>query len=331
MSIGHKDTPSGGKPLSIFIEDVPSQYNSNLTPGKCSDCKCNFTTDNDLEPLVHCIIKKSAALTRSRKNATFIYVPVYTNYLRSKGQKIPLSQIVVEDSFKRWKGARHVVTDALTTVNSNPDYMSFSDQHVVIAKNLTIDFIRQNRWMNSRHILVPTLQKGRKYRNTEKTTKILCLGSHPKMVEFAKEKGFELIQTFSEVNTEVLSKSQFTILYADKDFPPFLIYDIIRARSIPVLVSKPFLAAFANTHINYSRVSIRVEKLKDALGRIEKFDLDGVEDEIEKAARYLTWPLNGGTKPGSAAEVLLDFLNTRHRVLRPTMRRTFIGSDDFIP
>jgi hypothetical protein len=55
-----------------------------------------------------------------------------------------------------------------------------------------------------------------------------------------------------------------------------------------------------------------------------------LDDELEIAARYLTWPVTG-LRRGSASEVLFDYLNTRHRVLRPTMRRTFIGSDEFIP
>jgi hypothetical protein len=128
-----------------------------------------------------------------------------------------------------------------------------------------------------------------------------------------------------------VAASSFTILYADRNFPPFFVYEIIRARSVPVLISGPFLAAYANTYINYSRISLRTENLSSALLRIQTFDMKGIEKALAQSATYLMWPLDGVAKADNAAGVLFDALNTRHRVIRPVLRRTFIGSDDYIP
>jgi hypothetical protein len=138
------------------------------------------------------------------------------------------------------------------------------------------------------------------------------------------------VSSWEKVVGEV-ARSNFTILLADDKFPPFLIYEIIRAGSVPVLVSGPFLAAYANTYVNYSRISIRSENLTDALNRIQNFDTKGITQELSKSAAFLSWPLDGKAKSDNAAGVLLDALNTRHRVIRPIMRRTFIGSDEYIP
>jgi hypothetical protein len=334
MHLFHTDYPSGGKDLSFFIESISSQWNTDFTRNNCSDCSCSFSIDNDLEPLIHCILNRSNFTISSKKNATFVFVPIYSNTLRSAGVPSDVARIVGEDdSFKRWKGSRHIVVDAFVGMDSLPDYLRHSDQHLVIGTNMTIEFVRSNRWFNSRHVLVPPLQKVGDYPFREKRRNIVCFGGNGTLREFASERGLFLIDNVSNWSSvvEEIAVSNFTILYADKEFPPFLIYEIIRARSIPVLISGPFLAASANTYINYSRISIRAENLSSAFQRIRTFDLDGIENELTQSAKYLMWPLDGIATADNAAGVLLDALNTRHRVIRPILRRTFIGSDEYIP
>jgi hypothetical protein len=334
MHLFHTDFPSGGKDLSIFVEDISSSWNTKFTTNNCSDCSCSFSTDNNLEPLIHCIFKRSNFTIPSKKNATFVFVPLYSNTLRSAGISPSLAQIVGDDdAFKRWKGSRHVVVDAFAEARSLPDYLQYTDQHIVIGTNLTIEFVRSNRWLNSRHILVPPIQKARTYSSVRKKRHILCFGGSKQLREFSDENRLVLIDNVSDWSSIVqeIAASSFTILYADSTFPPFFIYEIIRAGSVPVLISGPFLAAYANTYINYSRVSIRTENLSAALQRIATFDSTGIEKELSQSAKYLMWPLDGIAKADNAAGVLFDALNTRHRVIRPILRRTFIGSDDYIP
>jgi hypothetical protein len=261
---------------------------------------------------------RSNFTTQSKKKATFIFVPVYSNTLRSAGQPSDLSAIVDDDSFKRWKGSRHVAVDAFTGSAPLPDYLRYADQHLLISTNLTIEFIRSNRWFNSRHILVPPLQKLSAYPARPKTRHILCIGGASKAHcggLFVMDKS----DNWSAVVDEI-AVSNFTVLFADAEFPPFLIYEIIRARSVPVLIAGSFLAAYANTYVNYSRISIRTENFTAALQRIQKFDANGIEKELVKSAGYLMWPIDGIAKADNAAGVLLDALNTRHRVIRPVLR-----------
>jgi hypothetical protein len=328
MHLFHTEFPSGGKNLSVFIEDIPAKWNSNVT--RCLDCSCSFTTPNSLEPLVHCVLKRSPFVAKSKKGATFVFVPTYTNSLRSVGVAVPLANVVSDNAFTRWKGSRHLVVDAFADTRPLPDYFNFSDQHIVIATNMTVDFVRANRWLNSRHILVPPLQGLREYPKGVKTRAVLAIGRRDR---FPHDVPFSVVDDVSSLEKDVaaVAESNFTILLADEQFPPFLIYEIIRAGSVPVLVSGPFLPAYANTYVNYSRISIRSENLTAAFGRIQNFDMRGVAQELAKSAAYLSWPLDGNAKSDNAAGVLLDALNTRHRVIRPILRRTFIGSDEYIP
>jgi hypothetical protein len=333
MSLFHTDFPSGGKDLSIFIEAIPPSWNTAFTPGNCSDCSCPFTHPNALEPLVHCLFKKSNFTTPVKKDATFVFVPVYSNSLRAAGRRAELSAIVSDDAFTRWKGSRHIAVDAFMEPAARLDYLRFVDQHLVISTNLTIDFVRSNRWFNSRHILVPPVQKVEQYPLKRKNREILCLGASALLKEAADERGLRVIDNISDWASviEDIAGANFTILYADTKFTPFLIYEIIRARSVPVLISGPFLPAYANTYINYSRISIRSENLTVAFDRISHFDSEGISAELAKSARHLMWPLDGVAEADNAAGILFDALNTRHRVIRPVLRRTFIGSDDYIP
>jgi hypothetical protein len=171
------------------------------------------------------------------------------------------------------------------------------------------------------------------YPATSKTQQVICIGSSPPIKKFAKDKEIPILTDlldFGSVSSQIAT-ANFTILYADGNFPPFLIYEIIRARSVPVLIGGPFLPAFANTHVNYTKISIRADNLETVLARIQRFNTTGIRAELEKSARFLTWPTDGRAAAENAGGVLFDLLNTRHRVMRPIMRRTFIGSDQYIP
>ena len=328
---------SGEKPLSIFVEKIDPEWNAETTAKNCIGCSCKFQHDDDLEPLIHCLISESRFVTSSRKNATFIFVPIYTNGRRKLELSSELSgvrSVANHDSFTRWKGARHVVVDSYRSSRPDGEYLKFSDQHLVICTNMTIDFVRENRWMNSRHILVPPLQALDEYPEKPKSRKILCVGASMNALDWASANHIDIIDhvTNKPKLIDEISRSSFTVLFPDENVEPFLIYEIIRARSVPVLVSPPFLPAFANTHINYSRISIRVEDPAQIMPRIAAFDQSGIANALARSARYLMWPkAASGVAPENAAGVLFDYLNTRHKVLRPTLRRTFIGSDTYIP
>ena len=327
---------SGEKPLSIFVETIDPEWNAETTAQNCIGCSCKFQNDDDLEPLIHCLISESRFVTSSRKNATFIFVPIYTNGRRKLELSSELSgvrSVANHDSFTRWKGSRHVVVDSYRSTRPDVGYLKFSDQHLVICTNMTIDFVRENRWMNSRHILVPPLQALDEYPEKPKSRKILCIGASRVAVDWASANHIDLIDNVTNKPRLIdeISRSTFTVLFPDANVEPFLLYEIIRARSVPVLVSPPFLPAFANTHINYSRISIRVEDPVHIMSRIEAFDQTALS-ALAHSARYLMWPkAPSDVAPDNAAGVLFDYLNTRHKVLRPTLRRTFIGSDTYIP
>lgn len=336
MNLFPVESPAGGKPLSIYIETISPEYNSEITPNKCSDCSCSFENNDDLEPLIHCLIKKSPFITTSKKDATFIFTPIYTNHRRANNMETSLSAIQNmkdDEAFKRWKGCRHLTVDSFKEQREIDNFLEFSDQHLVITTNMTIELIRSNRWMNSRHILVPPLQWMKQYPKTDKQLEILCIGNSPEAVSFAKDNN---IPIYEKTNNKAelarkMQESKFTVIFAGEGIEPFLIYEAIRSMSIPVLVSGPFLPAFANTHINYSKISIRTDA-NSVMSRIRSFNMDGVAAELTKASKLLMWPLDGASAAiDNAGGVLFDYLNTRHRVLRPVLRRTFIGSDQYIP
>lgn len=330
-------TPDGGKPLSIFVDTLDEEWNSELTQNHCTDCSCEFHTDDDLEPLIHCLIKESPFAVKSKKDATFIFVPIYTNHCRKNGRPSTLSSIQSvrnDESYTKWKGCRHLVIDSYRSAASDVSLFDSTDQHLVINTNMTIEFVRENRWMNSRHILVPPLQALSSYPVKEKVREILCIGTSDRARTWSAANNIKRIADVDDkaVLVEEISASMFTVLFPGEGIEPFLIYEIIRAHSVPVLVAPPFLPAYANTHINYSRISIRTNDVDEILSRIKGFDRNGIEAELSKSAGYLTWPKNPhDVAPNNAAGVLFDYLNTRHRVIRPVLRRTFIGTDTPLP
>ncbi|KAK8891650.1 hypothetical protein M9Y10_028870 [Tritrichomonas musculus] len=345
MNLFQVDNPVGGKKLQIYLQEIDSKWNSDVI--NCTGCSCKFDFLDSLEPLIHCIIQKSSFVTKSIKDSTFIFTPLYTNNLRKAGINASLFDITgKDDSFSRWRGSRHIQVDSYLSQNENPNYMKFEsskddkivDQHVFITTNLTIETIRSNRWLNSRHILIPPLQTRDKYPEIKKKARtFLFLGSSDLIKKlYQKHENSLLIESFSDTKKvlDEVSESEFTVIHPNKDFLPFFIYEILRSYSIPVLLSGPFLPAFANTHINYTKVSIRINpenaNPSDFDERIQKFDKLDALQEIFKVKKFLMWPKNGIASENNAGGVLLDYLNTRHRVLRPVLRRTFIGSDTFI-
>ena len=64
--------------------------------------------------------------------------------------------------------------------------------------------------------------------------------------------------------------------------------------------------------------------------RIAKMNVHQAYEELKRAAKWLSWPLDGIATDENAGGVLLDYLNTRHRVLKPILRRTFFGSDNVV-
>lgn len=345
MNLFQVDNPAGGKIMQIYIEEIDSKWNSDVL--NCSSCSCKFNSLDSLEPLVHCIIEKSSFVSKSKKDSTFIFVPLYTQNLRQAGIEANLYDILKkDDTFTRWRGSRHLQVDSLLSQNEDPQYMKFyntdskkiEDQHVYITTNLTIETIRNNRWLNSRHILIPPLQMRDEYPEIkEKNRTFLFLGSSDLIKKLHKkyEKSM-LIETFSDKKKVLreISNSEFTVIHPNEEFLPFFIYEIIRSNSIPVLISGPFLPAFANTHINYTKISIRINPNNASLlnfeKRIQNFDKFDALEEISKVKKFLMWPKDGVATKNNAGGILLDYLNTRHRVIRPVLRRTFIGSDTFI-
>lgn len=345
MNLFQVENPVGGKKLQIYIETINSKWNSDVV--NCSSCSCKFNFPDSLEPLVHCIIEKSSFVTKSKKDSTFIFVPLYTNNLRQAGIESNLLNLFKkDDTFTRWRGSRHIQVDTLLSQNENQQYMKFDnkdskridDQHIFITTNLTIESIRSNRWLNSRHILIPPLQLRDEYPEIkEKNRTFLFLGSSEKIKKIhQKYENSMLIESFSDKKKvlDEVSNSEFTVIHPNNEFLPFFIYEVLRSNSIPVLISGPFLPAFANTHINYTKVSIRINPINASSQffekRIQNFDKFDALKEISKVKKFLMWPKNGIATENNAGGVLLDYLNTRHRVLRPVLRRTFIGSDNFI-
>lgn len=326
----------GGKNLSIFIEEIPQKYNIDLFPGITDPCDLNNNESDMLEPLVHCILKNSPFVSDSKKDSTFIFVPMYTNALRRQNKLINLSSIVKDDAFKRWKGSRHIVVDSLMTNQHISGFTNFKDQHLLISTNISIEFIRENRWMNSRHILVPPIQKFNLYPLKPNREGVIFIGKSEQMKEAAKSLSYKVLENINNTYEflEEISSAKYIVFEPSEDIPPFLIYDILRMQIIPIMVTRSFLGAYANTHINYSRISMRIEpgKLMETLEkRIKEFDYEESAKYLENVVKYLFWPLNGIPSMDDASGVLIDYLNTRHRVLRPVLRRTFIGSDEYIP
>ena len=78
--------------------------------------------------------------------------------------------------------------------------------------------------------------------------------------------------------------------------------------------------------IETPRLLLRRATVEDAQAMFDHWASD------PQVTRYLMWPkAPSDVAPDNAAGVLFDYLNTRHKVLRPTLRRTFIGSDTYIP
>lgn len=323
--------PEGGKELSIYVETIGDEWNMGLTNGNCKECSCELELGNDdaFEPYVHCLVSRSRYITDSKRNATFIFVPMYSTLAAMSGRNNSLDSIpalVKGQDFSLWRGARHVVVDR------SPKSMYFNDEHIVITTELSVRFIRENRWLNSRHILVPPLQALKEYPVLPKTREITCIGDSDEAKLFAEANNVKRLESTRVADLiPEMCVSKFTVLFAnDQTYPRSLVYEIIRSRSIPVLVSDPFMAAYANTHVNYSRISVRTDA-SQVMKRIKAFDFDGVGTELERSAGFLTWPLDPSrVAPDNAAGVMFDYMNTRHRVLRPVLRRNFIGSDQLI-
>ena len=339
--------PVSNKTMKIFIQKISPVYNQYLTSNNCTSCDCLFDDQNGLEPLIHCIIEQSDYVTESIKEATFIFVPVYSSLLVSYDEPLTLpKEVSKSDEFRIWKGSRHLLADARFSFFDDDQYMSFKDQHVVIAVNLTVDFIRQDRWLHSRHIQVPPLQVQEKYHNkADKKYHISILAKEKDINELnnfnqtLKQLNTHFIslnQTYSEVIKE-LEDSNFTIFIPNENLDATFLYEIIRSYSIPIMISDPFLPAFAHTHIDYDKISMRIPKNQvfSLMKRINSFTIDEAKKNIEKIHQYLMWPLNlkkriNDTENQNAGTILLDYINTRHRVLKPVLRRTYLGSDEYI-
>lgn len=346
MNLFQKDNHPHDSQFAIYIENIDSKWN--FDANKCAGCSCQFNKSDSLEPLIHCIIEKSPFITNKKTDSTFIFVPFYTNNLRKKGientiQTVSQFSQTKTDAFYGWHGCRHLQVDSLLTMDNNISYMQFNqekknlDQHIFITTNMTIEYIRSNRWMNSRHILIPPLQMLKEYReSSNRPSQFLFLGNTSIIKSLHKNFSESiLIDSFQnkEKLFDAMSKSIYTVFQPDETFLPFFIYEILRSNSIPVLISGPFLPAYANTHINYSQISIRIDpkNISSFDERIKKFDKEKALKEISRIKQFLMWPLDGIATKTNAAGVLLDYLNTRYKVLRPVLRRTFIGSDKLLP
>jgi len=347
-----EDHPVGGKPLSIFLNKLPKKYNKYVTPSHCVSCDCSFQNQNDLEPLIHCILEKSKFIVQNPSQATFIFDTYYTNNIRLyNSSSESFSKAASSEIFQKWKGARNLQVDSFDpTESSNISSFEFNDQHVLITTNLSLPFIRSNRWLNSRHILIPPLQSLKKYPKlsfSQKTSSVTFVAniSSPNfhaIENIAKQMKADLItdipQAIGTLNkvkisefVKHVSQSNFTIFDLSNNSPS-LFYEIIRAHSIPVLITESFLPAFANTHIKYGKMSIKIPPQNISLiqQRLSKMNVEEAFKELEKAANWLSWPLDGIATDENAGGVLLDYLNTRHRVLKPVLRRNFFGSEKVI-
>ncbi|EAY05108.1 hypothetical protein TVAG_108420 [Trichomonas vaginalis G3] len=332
MSIFKQSTSVGNHKLKIYIEDIPSKYNKDLIQDKCSYCNCNNYHLIGLEPLIHCLIENSDFKTQSIDDATFIFVPSYTSIYRQQTDFIDIpDEIKKTNSFKIWHGSRHLIVDSSIFYGGNNNYMKFPDQHVVIATNLTIDFIHEDRWLNSRHIQVPPLQIQDSYPKNEKTKSIVFVGNSTGIIDILNSVNASILSDHDDILNSICS-SNFTILRPNEIYLPQFIYEIIRCRSIPILLSGPFLPAYANTHIDYSKLSIRLEmnNISQLKTRINKFDIaDGLEYN-SKVYNHFFWPLNGKISKGDAADILFDYLSIRDLILTPVLRRKYIGTEEYI-
>ena len=353
LSLFHPDLPTYGKPLSIYVDKVNSKWNSAVT--KCLGCSCTFDEPNSLEPLIHCILLKSSYANQvSKQESTFIFLPIYTNNIRNVSKdEVPknLLRVVDEIYFKKWKAAHFIQVDSLTSfdnkLNSINDLDESIDQHIFITTNLTIEMIRNNRWMNSRHILVPPLQFLDSYPSLTKVRDFLFIGNSQKIKELfhitnssnmGESKIIETIDLTKENMKnliEEISQTKFVVFQPNEKILPFFIYEILRSNSIPIMLSPPFLPAYANTHINYTKISIRIPPSDNFIDvfkeKVFKFKTEEALNEISNIKEYLMWPKDGIIKSNNAAGVLIDYLNTRHRVLRPILRRHFFGSQKPLP
>ena len=341
--------PVNNKTLKIYIQDIDPSYNKYLTSNNCTSCNCLFNDQNGLDPLIHCIIEKSEFHTESLKDATFIFVPIYTSLMYSYDERFEMPEEVKQTiEYSKWKGSRHLVSDTRYSFFDDEQYMDFYDKHVVIAKNLTVYYIREDRWLHSRHIQVPPLQIKEKYNLiNEKKYNISIIGKVDDIIKMEKlidlkedvqMHRISLNKTYDEVIDE-LENSHFTIFIPNEHLDATFIYEIIRSYSIPVMISDPFLPAFAHTHIDYNKISIRIplSRINTLNERIQSFHIKEAKNLLRKYHDYLIWPLpslNGAieinSKEENAGTILLDYIHTRYRVLKPVLRRTYIGSDEYI-
>lgn len=324
LSIYQVHNPAEIKHLSIYIEKISPIYNGDATSNHCVGCNCTFRTSDDIEPLIHCLISKSEYVTTSKKDATFIFVPVYTNLLRKMGKEVTLESILqTDDAFKRWHGARHIVVDSI--ISNNSSHFGFGDQHLLITPSMPLAFIRGNRWINSRHILIPPLQTTAQAK-VKKTSNVVFIGN----IGVDKKGSLELANTTPyDKMAEEVCKSKFVVFKSGEEFTIPLLYDAIRCQTVPVLISQGFLPAYANTVLNYSDFSMRVapNNLSTLWNRIDTFDRSKLST---KTVRAITWPTDLKVADDDAAAILFDFLVIRHRVLKPVLRRTYLGSDEYI-
>ena len=138
----------------------------------------------------------------------------------------------------------------------------------------------------------------------------------------------------------VLSESKFVVFVAESQkestlqLHPTFMYEVLRAKAIPVMVSGPYLAAYANKFIEYDRVSLRIgadEAEIATLGqKLKQFDFEEALRHVGNASSLLMWPLDGVPSVQNAAGPLFNMLITRYRVFCPVFRRSYIGRGEFI-
>ena len=342
--------PVNNKTLKIYIQEIDPIYNKYITNNNCTSCNCLFNDQNGLDPLIHCIIEKSEFYTKNIKEATFIFVPIYTSLMYSYDEpaEIP-DEVKKTPEFSIWRGSRHLISDTRYSFYDDDQYMKFRDQHIVIATNLTVEFIREDRWLHSRHIQVPPLQIKENYnfiKEKEFNVSIIAKNEDIMKINQLLDLQNDILQshiitlnkTYEQVINEI-EKSVFTIFIPNENLDATFIYEILRSYSIPIMISYPFLPAFAHTHIDYNKISMRIpiNKINTLKERIQSFNINEGQNLLKKYHNYLMWPLptsqgdlNINNIEENAGTILLDYINTRYRVLKPSLRRTYLGSDEYI-
>jgi len=314
-------------PKNSMINSVKIYIEEREQFGNCVSCNCK----HDLEAMVHCVIENSGFLTNNKADSTFIFVPQYLDSRRNQGfPNIPAS-VRGDEQFQLYKGAKHLFVDGLVSFKSFPGYLEFNDERIVITPNLTTSFIRKDRWKNSRHIQIPTMQSLEIPGRTMKKHNTVFFGLIEGIENDIASIGAKVI-TDSSIFFKEIASSNFTVFRPSIHYHPSLIYDIIRCGSIPVLISDPYLPAYANSHIDYNKISIRIPfaNISSLKNRIDGFNVEKAMVLLGNASKFLTWPQDGIPRKSNAAGVLLEYLGYRHHVIRPVLRRTFIGTNEII-